>query len=155
MLIIWLVLFSLIGHYVVSHYVISAVQVQGRSMVPTLQDGERYFLNRVIYYYRLPVRGELVVIKDPGHSDYAVKRIVGLPGDALQIKNGAVYLNSRRIQEPYLPDGVRTSAGDLKEKLIVLGRNSYFLLGDNRANSEDSRNYGPIQGSQIVGKLLK
>jgi signal peptidase I len=153
LLAVWVALFSLTGYYLISQYVVTAVQVQGRSMVPTLKDGERYFLNRIVYKWRAPVRGDVVVIKDPGHSDYAVKRIVGLPGESLSLMDGAVYLNGTRLSEPYLPRGTRTLTPDRQQKFVKLPQDRYFILGDNRGNSEDSRNYGAVHRDQIVGLI--
>jgi signal peptidase I len=150
---VWVALFSLSGYYLISQYVVTAVQVQGRSMVPTLKDGERYFLNRIVFKWRAPERGDVVVIKDPGHSDYAVKRIVGLPGESLSLMDGAVYLNGARLSEPYLPRNTRTLTPDRSQKFIRVPQDRYFILGDNRGNSEDSRNYGAVHRSQIIGLI--
>jgi signal peptidase I len=129
--------------------------IQGRSMTPTLLDGERYFLNRWRYIFVAPKRGEVVVIKDPGHGDYAVKRIVARPFDWLNLKDGLVYVNGKRLEEPYLPVNTRTEVPDRAEKWIQLGREQYFVLGDNRSNSEDSRYYGVIRRQNILGLLIK
>ena len=153
LLAVWVALFSLSGYYLISQYVVTAVQVQGRSMVPTLKDGERYFLNRIAFKWRAPGRGDVVVIKDPGHVDYAVKRIIGLPGESLSLMDGAVYLNGARLSEPYLTRGTRTTTPDRQDKFIKVPQDRYFILGDNRGNSEDSRNYGAVHRSQIIGLI--
>lgn len=154
-LLCWVLALSLLSYYVVSRHVISAVVVQGRSMMPTLQDGDRYMLNRLTFHYRSPRRGDLVVIKDPGHQDYAVKRIVALPCESVHLKDGRVYVNGQQLDEPYLDKGTRTYAPDLKDKMIVIGRGQYFVLGDNRPNSEDSRYYGAIRQDCLIGCLSK
>jgi signal peptidase I len=146
-------LLSVLCYYLSSRFIITGVVVQGRSMAPTLQDGARYFLNRLVFHYRAPRRGEVVVIRDTGHSDFAVKRIIGVPLDAMQIKDGEVFINGRKVDEPYLSRGMRTFGGDFKEQVIMLGKDYYFVMGDNRANSEDSRYYGPLHRRQIVGLL--
>ena len=150
---LWIALFSMLGYFLISRYVISVVEVQGRSMVPTLKDGERYFLNRLAFYVRTPARGELVVLRDPGHEDCAVKRIVGCPGDSLLIQDGAVYVNGERLAEPYLAPGTQTLAANRKGARFFLDRDNYFLLGDNRSCSEDSRVYGPVTRREIVGLI--
>ncbi len=147
--------FSLPAYYLASRFIVTAVIIQGRSMTPTLQDGDRYYLNRWRYLFMNPDRGEMVVIKDPGHSDYAVKRIVGKPGDWLNIRDGAIFLNGRRLEEPYLPTGTQTDAPDRQEKWIQLGQDQFYVLGDNRKASEDSRYYGVIHSAQILGLLVK
>lgn len=146
---------SLPAYYLASRFIVTAVVIQGRSMTPTLQDGDRYYLNRWRYLFTAPDRGEMVVIKDPGHSDYAVKRIVGKPGDWLNIRDGSIFLNGRRLSEPYLPTGTQTDAPDRQEKWIQLGQDQFYVLGDNRKASEDSRYYGVVLGDQILGMLVK
>jgi signal peptidase I len=147
--------FSIPAYYLTSRFVVTAVIIQGRSMTPTLQDGERYYLNRWRYLFVAPDRGDLVVIKDPGHSDYAVKRIVGKPNDWLNIRDGKIFLNGRRLDEPYLASGTLTDVPDHKEKWIQLGEDQYYVLGDNRKASEDSRYYGVVRREHILGLLVK
>ena len=147
--------FSLPAYFLASRFIVTAVVIQGKSMTPTLKDGERYYLNRWRYVFIPPSRGDLVVIKDPGHADFAVKRIVAKPGDWVNIKDGNIYLNGIRLNEPYLPTGTRTDAPDMKEKWIQLGHGQYYVLGDNRRASEDSRFYGVVHRAQILGILVK
>jgi len=151
--ILLIILFSAVTYYGLSRYVITGVVIQGTSMLPTLHDGDRLLLNRWAYHYRKPQRGDLVVIRDPGHSDFAVKRIVGLPLDSLRIKDGGIYLNERPYSEPYLAGGTQTLTTDNKENWIMIGQNRFFVLGDNRSVSEDSRYYGTVRREQIVGLL--
>jgi signal peptidase I len=146
---------SVPAYYLASRFIVTAVVIQGRSMAPTLKDGEHYFLNRWRYFFLPPQRGDVVVIKDPGHNDFAVKRIVARPYDWLNLKNGVVYINGKRLEEPYINEAVRTDAPDYQEKWIQLGRNQYYVLGDNRANSEDSRFYGVVHRKNILGLLIK
>lgn len=120
-------------------------------MTPTLRDGDQYLLNRIAYLFREPKRGDLVVIHDPGHTDMAIKRIVGLPGDKLEIKDGSLYVNGIRLNEPYLAPSTLTMPGNATLHSVQLGGKSYFVMGDNRSESEDSRYYGPIQRENIVG----
>lgn len=152
---VWILVLSMLSYWLISRYVISAVEVRGRSMAPTLQDGERYFLNRLIYLWRAPARGDLAVIRDPGHADRAVKRIIGLPGDWVVIQDGHVYVNGQKLAEPYVAPGTRTEAGPGLVHSVRLGPDSYFVLGDNRGCSEDSRHYGPIHRRQIVGLISR
>jgi signal peptidase I len=147
--------FSLPAYYLASRFIVTAVVIQGRSMTPTLKDGERYFLNRWRYFIFPPERGDMVVIKDPGHADFAVKRIVGKPKDWLNLRDGMIFVNGKRLNEPYLPTGTRTDAPDMQEKWIQLGQDQYYVLGDNRKASEDSRYYGVITRAHILGILVK
>ncbi len=150
-----LLLLSLLSYYLVSRYVISSVVVQGRSMAPTLEDGERCFMDRWTLACRQPVRGDIVVVKDPGHNDYAVKRIVALPGEQVWIREGEVHVNGQKLEEPYLPLGIPTSANGETDQYFFVGKNHYFVLGDNRHNSEDSRTYGALGRQQILGLISK
>jgi len=146
---------SVLSYYAVSRFIVTAVVVQGASMLPTLHDGDRYLLNRWAYLVHPPQRGDVVVIKDPGHSDYAVKRIVGLPHDTIRMKAGRLYLNGKLFSEPYLSKGTITITADGKEHQVMLGPDRYFVLGDNRKISEDSRYYGSVRRDQIVGILTE
>jgi len=148
-------LLSIPAYFVASRFIVTAVVVQGRSMMPTLKDGERYYLNRWRYLFVAPHRGDIVVIHDPGHSDFAVKRIVAQPFDWINLRDGNIYINGRRLDESYLSQGTRTEAPDLQEKWIQLGQDQYYVMGDNRANSEDSRFYGRVKRKDILGYLIK
>jgi len=148
-------LLCVISYFFFSRFVFTPVIIQGRSMTPTLRDGEYYILNRLAYFFRAPARGDLVVIRDPGHDDFAVKRIIAKPGDWLNLKDGKVYLNGRRLVEPYLPKGTFTATPDSGEKWIELGKGHYFVMGDNRVWSEDSRTYGRIDRSSILGAIRR
>ena len=146
-----IILFSALSYYVMSRHVITAVVVEGKSMLPTLHEGDRFLLNRWALQFRKPQRGDLVVIKDPGHADLAVKRIVGMPLDSLRLRDGKVHLNGRVLTEPYLSTGTQTFTPDSEETLVIIGHDRYFVLGDNRPISEDSRYYGAIRREEIVG----
>lgn len=155
LVLLFVALLSIPAYFVASRFVVTAVVVQGRSMMPTLKDGERYYLNRWRYLFVSPQRGDIVVIRDPGHADFAVKRIVAQPYDWINLKNGNIYINGRRLDESYLAPNTRTDAPDLKEKWIQLGSDQYYVMGDNRANSEDSRFYGRVTRKNILGHLIK
>jgi len=154
-LVIVLTVLSICGYYLVSRFVATTVVVQGRSMYPTLDDGDRFILNRLSYFNHAPKRGDLVVIKDPGHNDYAVKRIVAMPCESLYFMKGSFLVNGKHLLEPYLPAGTQTFLPDVQEKLLMVGKNHYFVLGDNRGNSEDSRYYGAVDRSRIIGSISK
>jgi len=155
LVLLFVALLSIPAYFIASRYVVTAVVVQGRSMMPTLKDGERYYLNRWRYLFVAPHRGDIVVIRDPGHADLAVKRIVAQPYDWINLKNGYIYINGRRLDESYLAKDTRTDAPDLKEKWIQLGADQYYVMGDNRSNSEDSRFYGRVTRENILGHLIK
>ncbi len=154
-LLVVLSVLSVLGYYLVSRFIATTVIVKGRSMTPTLQDGDRFILNRLSYFRRPPHRGEVVVVKDPGHNDYAVKRVIGVPGESILFKHGDVLVNGKPLPEPYLAAGTETYLPDSAEKLIITGKDQYLVLGDNRANSEDSRFYGALHRNQIVGSISR
>lgn len=150
-----LLICSLISYAVINRWFLSTVVVQGRSMMPTLEDGDRCLLNRLSYIYSSPKRGDLVVLHDRGESDLAVKRIVALPGESVRVSEGTIYVNGRRLTEPYLENGTMTVLPSGTDRSYQLGDQEYFVLGDNRSESEDSRYYGPVGRSKLVGTLIK
>ena len=143
-----------IGSYLfMAHFVLVSVQVVGVSMKPTLEDGERRILNRWPLCYREPRPGDLVVLKDPSHHDFAVKRVIGGPRDIILLHKGVVYVNGKELTEPYLPKMTETNCMNPAKKVFTVGKNEYFVLGDNREDSEDSRWYGSVPRSHILGLI--
>jgi len=131
------------------------VQVVGVSMVPTLQNSQKLLLNRWVYYFRAPRRNELVVLRDPIDKSFAVKRVIAVGGDHLLLKDGFVYVNGRKLAEPYLAPGMPTFPYSRRaEQSITLSKGQYFVLGDNRKNSADSRSYGPVPRQRILGLIM-
>lgn len=128
--------------------VAQAFQVEQYSMEPTLLPHDRVLVNKFIYRFREPHRGDVIVLRyprDPGKN--YIKRIVGLPGDRVEIKNGHLTINGRAVEELYLNG---QPSGDYGPDVIPVG--SFFVLGDNRMNSEDSRAFGFLTQGQIVGQ---
>lgn len=139
----------------ISHFVLQSVEVVGVSMVPTLHNADHYLLNRWIYFVRAPKRGDLVVIKDPTDGGYAVKRIVAVAGETISFKGGRVYISGRKLTEPYLTPGTETFTPSGAEGQVACGKDRYFVMGDNRGNSFDSRAYGPIPRQNILGVIIR
>jgi signal peptidase I len=135
-----------------SRVVVTAVEVKGTSMSPTLTAGDRFLLNRFVYLTREPQRGELVVLKDPETHELIVKRIIGLPCETVIMQSDAVYVNGRRLPEPYAAASARRDLSPLG-KAVVVPRGFYFVLGDNRTRSVDSRAFGPVTRESIVGVI--
>jgi signal peptidase I len=123
--------------------------VEGASMQPNFYTGQLVIVNRFAYYFSRPQRGDVIVLHDPQDpaQDF-IKRVVGLPGEVVTIKEGRVYVNDTLLDEAYIPRFCTTGC----DGQWVLDNEQYFVLGDNRPNSHDSHSFGPIDSKLIVGK---
>jgi len=142
---------------VVYLFVIQPNQIKGASMEPTFQDGNYIFTSKVTYKLRKPVRGDVVVFYAPRNPELEyIKRIIGVPGDTVMIAGGEVYVNGVQLKEPYISDKTAiTLTGSLAENQpITVEPDQYFVMGDNRPRSSDSREFGPIPASSIVGQVF-
>lgn len=150
--------FALMIAALVVVFVVQPVKVEGTSMLPRLHDGERIFVNKLIYYdeYRWAPkvdRGDIVVFwfpDDPSKS--YIKRVIGLPGDTVEIHEGMVRVNERDIDEGYLDP--RFNLSHRSQPAVYVKPNYYFVMGDNRDNSSDSRIWGQVPKKYIYGKAL-
>ena len=154
----------------IKQWVVNPYRIPTSSMEPTLhcaqpQPGceasysDRVLANRFIYHFRQPERGDIVVFETPpavarscdGGGDVFVKRLIGLPGDRIAERNGDVFVNGRRLDEPYIGNGNRdSSSGGPWE----VGPDEYFFMGDNRASSCDSREWGPVPRENLIGPVF-
>ena len=143
------------GFFQFSHlYLVQTVQVDGCSMSPTLPNAKCYLLNRLVFLIREPKPEDIVVLRDPEDNGYAVKRIVARPGDSVYVKGGQLFVNGKLLWEPYLDRGTKTFAGPhYRSQMWICGLNQYFVLGDNRNNSIDSRIYGAVPAQNILGTV--
>ncbi len=139
--------------FFVRFFLIQPYFVEGSSMEPSFHNGEYLLVNKLVYRLNQPQRGDVVIFRPPPDpSVNYIKRIIGLPGDTVEIKDGAVYVNDQKLPEPYLGgDNVKTLAveANLKEKV---GPSQYFVLGDNRDHSKDSREFGVVPMINIIGR---
>jgi signal peptidase I len=130
-------------------------QVRGDSMLPNFHNNEYLLTDKITYRFRDPRRGEVVVFQAPGNErfDY-IKRIIGLPGEKVRIENGDVYINNQLIDEVAYLHGDNTSGGSFLNngEQIIVPENQYFVLGDNRDGSHDSRAWGFVPEENIIGK---
>ncbi|MGH9708844.1 MAG: signal peptidase I, partial [Candidatus Acidiferrales bacterium] len=128
------------------------VKVEGTSMSPLLSDQERIFINKFVYHFEPIERGDVVVFwypRDPSKS--FIKRVVGLPGDTVEIRDGHVYINGNEMSEPYVP---ASYLDDLSYPPVIVPPGKYFVMGDHRDSSNDSRMFGPVARQYIYGKAV-
>jgi signal peptidase I len=146
-----------LSYLFVTHFIFQSVQVQGPSMYPTLINGNFYWLDRLAYEIRKPQQGDIIALKDPSGHGFDVKRIIAVPTQSIFIKNGKVYVNGQLFKEPYLPQKLHTFAygAASEDEFFCLARNQFFVMGDNRGNSCDSRTFGPIARGLIMGKVMR
>lgn len=128
------------------------VKVEGTSMMPSLEDQERIFVNKFVYRLEPIERGDIVVFRYPRDpSKSYIKRVIGMAGDRIRIDGGQVYVNNEALDEDYVPPAY-TDSRSYPE--IAVPENSYFVLGDHRSMSNDSRDFGPVNQSFIYGKAV-
>lgn len=130
--------------------VVKNFRIQGDSMWPTLETGQCVLVERVSYRFSEPKRGDIVVFEYPrAPQEDFVKRIIGLPGDTVEITGGQVYINGEPLEEPYVHDQPTLAYRPIR---ITLGLDEYFVMGDNRNASSDSRSWGPLPRRNIIGR---
>jgi signal peptidase I len=126
------------------------VRVEGTSMLPQLKDQDRLFINKMAYRVEGIHRGDVVVFEYPqDHSKSYIKRVIALPGDDLRIDHGAVFVNGKQLVEKYVPPRF---ADDRSQPEMVVPKREYFVMGDHRSISSDSRDFGPVERDLIYGK---
>ena len=132
-------------------FVVEGFRIPTQSMVPTLEVGDRILANKFIYRFSEPERGDIIVFESPDGETYLTKRVLGLPGDTITVEHGSLYVNDERQRETYLnPDLTDESSYGPTE--VPAGH--VFVMGDNRANSADSRSIGPVPQDNIVGEAF-
>jgi signal peptidase I len=135
-------------------FVYQPVKVEGTSMMPALQDQERIFINKFVYKFGLGKidRGDMVVFWFPGDPTKSyIKRIIGVPGDTVEVDNGAVIVNGQKLEESYVTEEFRDRQSMSPFKVQA---DEYFVLGDHRSSSNDSRSWGTVPRRYIYGKAV-
>jgi len=148
------VLISLVLAIVLYLFIMTPHEVVGNSMHPTYKNGEFLMANKISYKFSEPQRGDVVIFKYSDTQDF-IKRIIGIPGDKVMIKDGKIYINDELLDESnYLADTVISNGGSYihEGQTITVNEEQYFVCGDNRTNSSDSREFGPVDESKIKGK---
>lgn len=148
-----------LGLYLAINFAVQTVHVQGTSMLPTVQDQDYIIANKLDYRFHNPQRGDIIIMRDPlDQSKDFIKRVIATPGDRILIREGQVYVNGRLLSEPYInhqeswtqfsdwPPAPQDPQGQL------MGPDEYFVMGDNRNHSSDSRVFGPVHRDQIESK---
>ena len=144
------VLISVAASFMIITFLYQPVRVEGTSMLPQLRDQDRLFINKFVYRFEKISRGDIVVFHYPRDPEKSyIKRVIALPGDSLRIENGRVYVNGERVDEDYVPNAYRDSRS-MPE--IVIPKGEYFVMGDHRSISSDSRDFGPVERNLIYGK---
>jgi len=154
-----IVVFSLAIIIPVRYFLIQPFYVKGASMEPNFYDHEYLIIDEISYRLGEPKRGDIIVFRYPRNpQEYFIKRVIGLPGEKIEIKNGKVTIynsqnpNGLGLEETYLTPGTKTYS--LTEDIIGLDGDEYYVLGDNRNSSKDSRSFGPVKETFITGRVL-
>lgn len=150
---IWLAIILPIRYFIAQPF-----YVKGASMEPNFHEHDYLLVDEISYRFHQPGRGDTIVFRYPDDpQEYFIKRVIGLPGETVMIKDGGVYVtdsfgNTMRLPESYLPATTETVAQS--EEPVTLKNNEFFVLGDNRNGSKDSRSFGPVNQSFIIGRAF-
>jgi signal peptidase I len=144
-------------------FLVKPYRIPSPSMEDTLLVGDRVLVDRISWRFSKPARGDIVVFHSPVPGPVLIKRIVGMPGDTLSLRDGAVYVNGRRLAEPYVrrvggrpvpTEPFETGLPWALHQPYTVPAGSYFLMGDNRTDSKDGRDFGPVARDQLVGRAF-
>ncbi|HYP28336.1 MAG TPA: signal peptidase I [Blastocatellia bacterium] len=147
------IIFAAVMAVLIVVFVVQPVKVEGTSMQPRLENEERIFVNKFVYAFEPIERGDIVVFwypDDPSKS--FIKRVIGLPGERVRVERGQVFIDGRPIDEPYLAPERNLSTRVVKEEVVK--KHYYYVMGDNRDASNDSRSWGPVPEKYIYGKAM-
>ena len=154
-----IVVISLLVILPVRFFIIQPFYVKGASMEPNFFDHEYLIIDEISYRFDTPDRGEVIIFRYPGDTrEFFIKRVVGPPGEKVEIKDYSVFIynaanpDGKKLEEPYLGDGARTYS--ITSRPVELKENEYYVLGDNRNFSQDSRSFGPLAEDLIIGRAF-
>lgn len=138
----------------VRYFLFAPIVVDGKSMMPTLHNGDRLIINKVAYNIGKPHRFDIIVFHATPTKDF-IKRVIGLPGDHIKYRHDTLYVNGKPIPEPYLKSLKEKTKGNLTYNFsTTVPKGDLFVMGDNRRRSEDSRIIGPVPINKVVGKVV-
>jgi signal peptidase I len=154
-----IVVISLVIIIPIRYFLIQPFYVKGASMEPNFYDKEYLIIDEITYRFNEPKRGDIIVFRYPRDpQEFFIKRVIGLPGEEIQIKDGNIIIFNKTnpdglaLKEDYLSSGIKTYG--LSDEKITLSDNEFYVLGDNRNASKDSRSFGPVNKSFITGRVL-
>jgi len=143
----------------VRYFLIQPFYVKGASMEPNFHDNEYLVIDEISYRFGIPERGDVIVFRYPfDPQEFFIKRVIGLPGESVQIRNGDIYVYNEespdgfKLDETYLYENLKTTS--LTEAKVVVKDDEYYVLGDNRIASKDSRVFGPVNKSFVIGRVF-
>ncbi len=145
---------SVVLAFIIILFLYPPVKVEGTSMMPVLEDQERIFINKFVYQFNIRSieHGDVVVFYFPGDPAKSyIKRVIGVPGDRVAVEEGQVFVNGRKLYEPYVPPEYR-DGGSYPE--LALGKDQYYVMGDHRSSSNDSRSWGLVPRDHVYGKAV-
>ena len=151
---LWLrdLLISAVASVLIITFLYQPVRVEGTSMLPRLEDRDRLFINKFVYHVSAIELDDIVVFRYPRDPEKSyIKRVIGLPGDHIRIIHGQVWLNGKPLREPYVPEDFRDTRSMAE---LTVPEDTYFMMGDHRSISSDSREFGPVARDLIYGKAV-
>lgn len=148
---VWIIPVALVANLLIQNYAFAQTEVRSISMQGTLYEGQRLIESKLTYRFTDPGRGDIIILNGPEYKDRLIKRLIGLPGDVIDMKDGRVYVNGELLEEPYVK-GTTYAAGLSVPYTVPEGH--VFVMGDNRERSSDSRQLGPFALSSIEGKAV-
>jgi signal peptidase I len=135
--------------FAVFRWLLLPIRTHGPSMLPTYASGSFHLVNRAVYQFRPPTRGEIIAVRLAGWRVVYVKRVIGLPGERVAIRDGVVHVDGRSIEEPYVTDRARWNMRE-----IELGPDEFFVVGDNRGMRMEQHEFGRVRRERIAGPLV-